>query len=103
MLALTCLAMTVGTALLALECNEYGWESEPASSSLISIPDLSGGYPTAKPAASPAEGAGVRNPQAIPLTEPVDLTGTVPAEPPTLAPLTPTVPVIAKPELPAIR
>ena len=31
MLILTVLAMAAGTTLLALECNEYGWESEPTA------------------------------------------------------------------------
>ncbi|MCZ2343571.1 MAG: hypothetical protein LC104_17520 [Bacteroidales bacterium] len=106
MLALTFLAMTVGTALLAMECNEYGWESEPTAGSPVSIPDVSaiGSRPVAP--AVPADGAGVRVPPQVPQvprTEPADLTGPAPIQPPLLAPLIPTVPVSAQPDHPAIR
>lgn len=104
MLALTLLALVIGTTLLALECNEYAWEAEPTAGSPVSIPDISAGSRPPNPTA-PGDGAGmgVRAPIPGPLTEPVDLTGPVPANPPTLAPLMPTVPVTVQPDSPSIR
>lgn len=102
MLLLTVLAMAAGTTLLALECNEYDWVAEPTAGPTVTIPPVPVGPRTANPA-DPAVGGGNVDARPFPLTRPADLTGPAPVVPPVLAPLTPTVPVSAEPEIPSIR
>lgn len=49
MLLLTVVALAVGTTVLALECNEYEWVSEPSAGPQIAIPEVPVGPRPAAP------------------------------------------------------
>lgn len=101
MLIVMNLAMLFGVALLALECNDYDWESQPKGGPTINLPSVTRAAPVAGPAdaggfpAAPADGGGVApNPPAPPPAPPANEMGTAkPAEAP--APALPIPPVVA--------
>lgn len=106
MLLLTIVVTAVGSGLLAMECDEYGWESEPTAGPAVVIPEIPIGRPVTadSPAATDISlGDGIRPGVTGPLTRPADLTGVAPAVPPVLPALSGTVPVMATAEPVGVR
>ena len=92
MLLLTVVVTAIGSALLAMECNDYEWESEPTAGPAVTIPDIPVGRPTGDDPAAANVSVVVPRPA---LTRPADLVASTPAEPPILPSLPTTVPVVA--------
>jgi hypothetical protein len=58
MLGLTAFAMLIGIALLALDANEYDWQSEAKAGPAISLPKIERKAAPGEGAPPPAGGAG---------------------------------------------